>query len=62
VGEGDGRVTLAVLAINVLWLLPLAVAVAINLLDGIVALTIAYAPLVWLAFRFKAGNRVAQED
>ena len=55
-------VTLAVLAINVLWLLPLAVAVAINLLDGIVALTIAYAPLVWLAFRFKAGNRVAQED
>jgi Fuc2NAc and GlcNAc transferase len=54
-------VTLAVGAINLLWLLPLAVAVALGWLDGVVGVLIAYAPLLWLAFRFKAGDRVAQE-
>ena len=55
-------VTLALFAINVLWLLPFAVAVALRWVDGTLALVIAYIPLVYLAFRFKAGNRVAQES
>ena len=40
-------VTLAVGAINVLWLLPIAVAVALGWLDGVVGVAIAYAPLLW---------------
>ena len=54
-------VTLAVAGINLLWLLPFAVAVALGWLDGVLGVGIAYAPLLWLAFRFKAGDRVAQE-
>lgn len=53
-------VSLAVGAINLLWLLPLAVAVATNRLDGLVGVLIAYAPLVGLAYRYKAGDRAAQ--
>ena len=53
-------VSLAVGAINLLWLLPLAVLVARGWLDGVAAALIAYAPLVWLAFRYKAGDRAAQ--
>lgn len=49
-------VTLAVLAINVVWLLPLACAVALGKLDCVVALMIAYAPLVLLAIKFNAGQ------
>jgi Fuc2NAc and GlcNAc transferase len=48
-------VTLAVLAINVLWLLPWACLVALNLIDGALALCIAYLPLVVLAVRLRAG-------
>ena len=54
-------VTLATGAINVLWLLPLAATVALGWMDGLVGVLIAYAPLVWLAFHFRAGDRAAQE-
>ena len=54
-------VTLACAAINVLWLLPLASLVALGWLDGVVGVLIAYAPLVWLAFHLRAGDRAAQE-
>lgn len=54
------RVSLSVGAINVLWLLPMAVLVALGKLDGVVGAIIAYAPLVALAFGFKAGDRVSQ--
>lgn len=54
-------VTLAVLAINTIWLLPIAVIVALHRLDGVAGVLIAYAPLVWLAFGLKAGDRAAQE-
>ena len=54
-------VTLACGAINVLWLLPLASLVALGRLDGVLGVVIAYAPLVWLAFRLRAGDRAAQE-
>lgn len=53
-------VTLTVGAINLLWLLPLAAVVALGWLDGLAGVVIAYAPLVWLAFHFHAGDRAAQ--
>lgn len=55
-------VSLAVGAINLLWLLPLALAVAMDHLDGVVGVLIAYAPLVGLAYRYRAGDRAAQTD
>ncbi|MBC7684994.1 MAG: hypothetical protein H7176_07165 [Bdellovibrionales bacterium] len=55
-------VTLAVGAINLLWLLPIAVALGLGWFDGVAGLAIAYVPLLWLAFRFKAGIRTAQES
>jgi Fuc2NAc and GlcNAc transferase len=52
---GHLRVTLAVTVINVAWLLPIALGVALNRIDGGLGLVIAYAPLVLLAVRFRAG-------
>ena len=54
-------VTLACGAINLLWLLPLATLVALGKLDGLTGVLIGYAPLVWLAFHFRAGDSAAQE-
>lgn len=55
-------VTLAFGAVNVLWLLPWALGVALGWMDGALALLIAYSPLVLLAFHYKAGDRAAQGD
>ncbi|UTL82463.1 MraY family glycosyltransferase [Pseudomonas putida] len=49
-------VTVAVLVINVVWLLPLAVAVSLNALSGPLGLMIAYVPLVGLAVMYRAGE------
>ncbi|WP_335945643.1 glycosyltransferase family 4 protein [Pseudomonas sp. G166] len=49
-------VTLTVAAINLFWLLPLAACVVLWSLDGALALTIAYVPLVLLAIKFHAGE------
>lgn len=49
-------VTVAVLLINLLWLLPLAWAVACQGLDGAIGVVIAYIPLIVLAIRFNAGK------
>jgi Fuc2NAc and GlcNAc transferase len=54
-------VTLACAAINLFWLLPVALLVALARLDGVLGVLIAYAPLCWLAFRYKAGDRASQE-
>jgi Fuc2NAc and GlcNAc transferase len=54
-------ITLAVLAVNALWLLPLATLVAFGRLDGVLGVAIAYVPLVALAFHYKAGDRTRQE-
>lgn len=48
-------VTLAVAVINLFWLLPIAACVMLFGLDGALGLIVAYAPLVALAFKFKAG-------
>lgn len=54
-------VSLTVAAINTFWLLPIAIAVALRRIDGLLAVGIAFAPLVILALAFKAGDRAAQE-
>jgi Fuc2NAc and GlcNAc transferase len=52
---GHRPVTLTVAAINLCWLLPLAMAVGLGYVESVTGLLVAYAPLVWLAVRFKAG-------
>lgn len=49
-------VVIMVLALNFLWLLPIAVIVSKNHIDGIIGLLIAYIPLVIIALRFNAGK------
>jgi Fuc2NAc and GlcNAc transferase len=49
-------ITLAVLVINVMWLLPLALLVGMGYLDGLAGVVIAYLPLLCLAVRLKAGE------
>ncbi|WP_032882286.1 MraY family glycosyltransferase [Pseudomonas sp. PAMC 25886] len=53
---GHLPVTLAVLAINVIWLLPIALCVALLGLSGVLGVVIAYIPLVMLAVKYKAGE------
>ena len=48
-------VTLAVAAINMLWLLPLAILVTLGGLEGFLGLLLAYIPLLLLAKSFSAG-------
>jgi len=49
-------VSLAVGAVNIFWLFPVALLVALNMLEGIFGLVLAYVPLTWLAIKFKAGK------
>ncbi len=58
--RGHRPVTLAYGAVTLFWLLPLATLTVLKRLDGVVALVIAYAPLVGLAYRFHAGARERQ--
>jgi Fuc2NAc and GlcNAc transferase len=53
-------ITLAVCAINVFWLLPVASLVALENLDGMLGLLVAYLPLLLLAYHYKAGDQQAQ--
>ena len=55
------RVSLVVGAINVLWLLPMALLVGSAFLDWKIGMPIAYAPLIWLAFKYKSGATEIQE-
>jgi Fuc2NAc and GlcNAc transferase len=48
-------VSLAVTAINLGWLLPMAVLVGLGYLNGLIGVLIAYLPLLLLAIHFKAG-------
>lgn len=47
-------VTLAVGAINLVWLLPIAAAVNLGVLSGLAGVAIAYAPLIGVAIRFQS--------
>ena len=53
--QSHKRVTYTYGLVNIIWLLPVASLVAARYLDGVEGLLIAYAPLVWLAFKLKAG-------
>lgn len=55
-------VTLVAGAINLFWLLPLALMVGLGHLDGAVGILVAYLPLLYLAFRFKAGVTESQQS
>jgi Fuc2NAc and GlcNAc transferase len=55
------KVSMATGAINIFWLLPVAALVAEGMVDGLLGVGIAYGPLVWAAFRYKAGARELQE-
>lgn len=48
-------VSLAVGLINIFWLLPISIMVAVGWLDGVVGVMISYGLLIWLALRFNAG-------
>lgn len=50
-------VTMGVLVINLLWLLPMAIAVGLGFINGCLGLLIAYLPLVVLVLKFKAGKK-----
>ena len=52
------KVSLAVAVINIIWLLPLALAVGLNQLNAVLGLLLAYLPLMFLAIVFRAGQRV----
>jgi Fuc2NAc and GlcNAc transferase len=54
-------VTLAVAAINLLWLLPIALLAGTGRIDGLLATVIAYVPLVWLALVYRAGRAPASQ-
>lgn len=58
---GHRSVTIAVGVINLLWLLPLAMLVGLGYVDGSFGLLVAYAPLISLAFHFKAGAAEVQD-
>jgi Fuc2NAc and GlcNAc transferase len=49
-------VTLTVAAINLLWLFPISVLVAIQLVDGLIGTVLAYVPLIAGALLLKAGR------
>lgn len=48
-------VTVAVMVINLVWLAPLAALAVFGVIDGFLALVIAYIPLIALAFKYKCG-------
>jgi Fuc2NAc and GlcNAc transferase len=52
---GHRPVLLAVAGINLFWLFPMAILAGAQVLEGIFAVGIAYAPLILLAWHFKAG-------
>lgn len=49
-------VTLAIMLINLVWLLPMAVLVGLGYVDGLLGVVIAYLPLLLLAVKYKAGQ------
>ncbi len=54
---GNHRVvTLSVLVINTFWLAPWSTVVALGVVDGVLGLVIAYFPLLYLAWYFRAGE------
>ena len=55
--KGHKPVTLIVLAINIFWLFPISLLVGLDYVDGLLGLVIAFIPLFYLAYKFKAGAK-----
>lgn len=55
-------VTVFVGGITIFWLLPMAIFVVHDDLEGVIGLVIAYAPLILLAWHFRAGDPENQSD
>lgn len=55
-------VSLGVSFINIFWLLPISLCAALSLMDGAIALVIAYIPLIFIAFFFHAGERETRKS
>ncbi|MDD1622216.1 MAG: glycosyl transferase, partial [Methylococcaceae bacterium] len=53
---GHLRVLLASWTINLFWLLPLSILVFLHPAYAFIGLLLAYLPLIYLAYRFKAGQ------
>lgn len=51
------KVVAAIVCINILWLLPVAIAVGKGSIPGVLAAVIAYLPLILIAYVFRAGVR-----
>ncbi|WP_339471866.1 MraY family glycosyltransferase [Pseudomonas sp. EL_65y_Pfl1_R83] len=49
-------VTMAVAAINLFWLLPIAICISVFALNGLLGVIIAYLPLMVLAYKYRAGT------
>ncbi|WPN25481.1 MraY family glycosyltransferase [Pseudomonas marginalis] len=49
-------VTMAVAAINLFWLLPIAICISVFALNGLLGVIIAYLPLMLLAYKYRAGT------
>ncbi|PJD93577.1 MAG: glycosyl transferase [Legionella sp.] len=54
--HSHSRVTLAIIVLNVVWLWPWSLLVALGMVNGVLGLCIAYIPLAILAWRFHAGQ------
>ncbi len=54
--NSHAKITIAVAAINLIWLAPISIMVAVQKLSGLVGLAIAYIPLFLLALYFRAGT------
>jgi Fuc2NAc and GlcNAc transferase len=63
--ESHVKVTMAVLVINLVWLLPIAILVGRGYLHGVIGLLMAYLPLIVLVFQFSVSmgaNDVIRSD
>lgn len=54
--KGHLPITLSVLVINICWLIPIALCVALLGLNGVLGVAIAYVPLIVLAIKYNAGE------
>ena len=57
--QSHKKVSLAVAAINLVWLLPVALCVGLKHIDASLGLLLAYVPVMLLAIFFRAGQRAA---
>ena len=54
--NSHSRVTLIIIAINLVFLTPISIFGAMNLIDGFTGVCLAYLPLLIIAMRLKAGQ------